>query len=62
MSFEPERPVKRRKIDENSEEPEVRLLPYMASARILLLFPIPGNSRDFFVRDVCCALPFLYPR
>ena len=34
MSFEPERPAKRRKIEENSEGPEVRPLPYMACARI----------------------------
>ena len=53
MSFEPERPAKRRKIDQNSEEPEVRPLPYMAHARILqAIFYVPGNSREFFIRDI----------
>ena len=47
MSFESERPAKRRKVDESSEEPEVRPLPYMAYARILqaifLFLVIRGN-------------------
>ena len=48
MSFEPERPAKRRKVDESSEKPEVRPLPYMAYARILqAIFYVPGNSREF---------------
>ena len=61
MSFEPERPAKRRKIDESCEGPEVRPLPYMACARINSHF-IPGNSREFFVRNLSCLLSFLHRR
>lgn len=59
MSFEPERPAKRRKVDENSAEPEVRPFPYMACARILQAFwyregifvvQLPVSYR-FFIAD-----------
>jgi len=59
MSFEPERPAKRRKIDENSEEPEVRQLPYMASARILLSISYSWYFEGIFL-PVACAVSYLF--
>ena len=56
MSFEPERPAKRRKIDESCEGPEVRPIPYMEYARIYSKPFYSWYSEGIFVRNisVCC--------
>ena len=59
MSFEPERPSKRRKIDESSEEPEVRPLPYMVNARTLqAIFMFLVTRGKFLSVIFLCAAVF----
>jgi len=58
MSVESERPAKRRKIHENSAEPEVSRLPYKEFGR---RNTIPGISRDFLRPLLVVSRRVFYP-